>query len=188
MRSDPANDPGAVWRNQPGEKTSVNLQNLIHRRTREFRTATRSEILISVAAALFFIGVVAMRFPLAQEPRLQIGFGAVIAWALITVYRFRSRMAQSAGDFAATGVEHYRRELERRRDHLRNAWLWQGPIVLATVIVILNFAGKALPDPARLQSALPLVVLLALWVALGFRSRRRRAKEIQREIEEIDAL
>jgi hypothetical protein len=186
-----ADDPGAVWRNQPEEKAAVNLQNLIHRRTQELRAATRSEILISVAAALLFVGVLALRLPLTQQPALQIGIGAAIAWALITVYRLRNRIRrrepEDADDFAATGVEHYRRELQRRRDHLGNTWLWQGPLVLACSIFILIFAGKA-PDPKRLQNVLPLVLLVAAWVTMGVRSRRRKARELQKEIDEIDAL
>ena len=37
---------------------------------------------------------------------------------------------------ASTGMEYYRRELERRRDHLRNAWVWHGPLLLACFMLI----------------------------------------------------
>jgi hypothetical protein len=35
---------------------------------------------------------------------------------------------------------------------------------------------------------LPLVVLLAVWTGFGFRRRRRQAKELQRELDEIEPL
>jgi hypothetical protein len=186
-----AKDPGDLWRNQPEEKLAVNVQQLVNRRTLELYSSTRSEILMSAGAALFFVAVMAWRFASVQHWLPRLGFGVAVAWVLLTLYRFRDRIwrrdTPRADAAAATGLEYYRAELERRRDHLRNAWFWHGPLLLACLVVVLTFAGAAFPGFERLQSVLPLALLLAAWTVAGITRRRRRAMEIQRELDAIDA-
>jgi len=187
-----AKDPAAVWKNQPGESVPVNLERLLKRRTRELYSATRWEILMSIGAALFFVAVMAWRFASDQGRVPQFGLMAAIAWVLISLYWFRRRIwsKEPAGGaaLAATGSEYYRKELERRRDHLRNAWLWHGPLLLACMILIAIVIGNEYPGFRGLQRVLPLIALLAGWTAFGITRRRRQASEIQREIEEIEKL
>src|SRR5260370_7653273 len=84
---------------------------------------------------------------------------------------------------AATCLEYYRKELEGRRDHLRNAWLWHGPLILAgATLIAIVIRGKAF-QPFR--NVLPLVVLLAVWTGLGIWRRHRQAKDLQPEIDKI---
>ena len=186
-----AKDPGAIWRDQPEEQLAMNLEQIVNRRTEELHSSTRSEILMSMGAALLFVGVVAWRFAPAHDRLLELGFATVIAWVAISLYRFRHRIRQ--GDrsrpdtAAATGLEYYRKELERRRDHLRNAWLWHGPLFLACMILLAVLMGKAYQGFERLRSVLPLVVLLAVWTGFGLTRRLRQARELQREIDEIDS-
>jgi hypothetical protein len=185
-----AKDLGAVWRNQPEEKIKMNLQQFVNRRTREIYSSTRSEIIMSISAALFFIAVMAWRFASAQDRLLQSGFIVVIGWILVSLYWFRDRIWRQdpprVDAVAETSLEYYRKELERRRDHLRNAWLWNGPVFLAFMIFVVTLLGNAFPGPARLRSVLPLLVLLAVWTGVGFRRRRQQAQELQREIDEIE--
>jgi len=182
-----AKDPGTIWRDQPEEKLAVNLQQIVNRRTEELYSSTRSEILMSIGAAVLFVAVIAWRFAPRYNRLQELGFAAVIAWVVISLYRFRRRIwrrdASSPDTVAATGLEYYRKELERRRDHLRNAWLWHGPLLLACLILTaILISGKAL-QPFR--NVLPLVVLLAVWTAFGFSCRLRQARELQREIDEM---
>jgi len=183
-------DPGAIWRDQPEEKLMVNLEQIVNRRTEELSSSTRSEILMSVGAALLFVGVMAWRFAPTYDRLQEVGFAAVIAWAVISLYWFRRRIWRRSlarpDAIAATGLEYYRKELEQRRDHLRNAWLWHGPLFLACMILIVVLIGKAFTGPERLRSVLPLVVLLAVWTAFGLTRRLRQARELQREIDEIE--
>ena len=51
-----AKDPGSIWRDQPGEEVTVNLKQIVNRRTEELSSSTRSEILMSILAALLFVG------------------------------------------------------------------------------------------------------------------------------------
>ncbi len=106
----------------------MRLEPLMNRRTRELHASTRSEILMSIGAALFFVAVIAWRFASDHQSFPVIGVGVVVAWIVISLYWFRDRMGPAPGDaMAATSRDYYRKEMERRRDHLRNAWLWHGP-------------------------------------------------------------
>jgi hypothetical protein len=185
-----AKDPATIWRHQPEEKLKVNLQQIVNRRTEELSSSTRSEILMSIVAAVLFVGVMAWRFAPSYNRLHELGFVAVIAWVVISLYWFRRRIwrrdVSRPDAAAATGLEFYRKELERRRDHLRNGWLWHGPLLLASVILTaILISGKAL-QPFR--NVLPLVVLLTVWTAFGFRRRLRQARELQREIDEMQPL
>ena len=182
-----ANDAGAIWRDQPEERLTVNLEQIVNRRTEELYSSTRSDIIMSIGAALLFAGVVGWRLAPAYDRLLELGFGAVIAWVVISLYRFRRRIWRPirADAVAATCLEYYRKELEQRRDHLRREWLWQGPLLLACVILIAILTGNTFSGYQRFQNVLPLIVLLAVWTGFGLTRRRRQAKELQREIDEI---
>jgi hypothetical protein len=70
------NDPGCIWRDQPEEKLPVNLVQIVNRRTLELSSNTRSEILVSIGAALLLVGVVAWRLEIAHGGLLEFGFAA----------------------------------------------------------------------------------------------------------------
>ncbi len=181
-------DPGAIWRGQPPEPAPVRLEPLMSRRTRELHASTRSEILMSMGAALFFAAVIAWRFASDRQSFPVIGLAAVVVWIAISLYWFRDRMGPAPGDaLAATGRDYYRKELERRRDHLRNAWLWHGPLVLACGTFLASVEANPFRGLYRLRSVMPLVVLLVVWIGYGIVRRRRQANELQREIDEIEA-
>jgi hypothetical protein len=181
-------DVGAIWRDQPEEDLAVNLEQIVNRRTEELSSSTRSEIVMSMGAALLFVGIMAWRFAPSYERLQEVGFAAVIAWVVISLYRFRRRIwrrrPSSPDAAAATCLEYYRKELERRRDHLRSPWLWHGPLFLACLILIaILIRGRAFQP---LRNILPLVVLLAVWTGFGVWRRHRQAKELQQEIDEIE--
>jgi hypothetical protein len=188
-----ANDLGAVWRNQPEENRPVDPERFVRRRTRDLSASTRWEIAMSIASALLFMAIVGLRFASAHDRPRQLGWiaaAAAIGWVLISLYWFRGRIWRRdparADAPAAACREYYRKELERRRDHLRNAWLWHGPLLLACLMSVAIFLGEGFPGIDRLRSAAPLIVLLAVWTGFGITRRRRQANEIQREIDEID--
>lgn len=169
----------------------MNLEQIVSRRTAELSSSTRSEILMSIGSALLLVGVVAWRLQIAHEGLLKFGFAAAIAWVAISLYGFRRRIWRrdpSRDAVAATGLEYYRRELERRRNHLRNGWLWHGPLALAAIIFIAILTGRANIAFQPLRNVLPLLVLLAAWTGFGIWRRRLQAKDLQREIDELAPL
>jgi divalent metal cation (Fe/Co/Zn/Cd) transporter len=184
-----AKDPGAIWRNQPEERLAMNLEQIVKRRREELSSSTRSEILMSIGAALLFVTVVAWRIAPFHDRLPEIGFGAVLAWAVISLYWFRHRIwrrnSSRPDAVAAAGAEYYRKELEQRRDHLRNPWLWHGPLFLACAVLVAILAAETFRGYQDLRNVLPLAVLLVVWTGYGVWRRRRQARELQQEIDEM---
>jgi hypothetical protein len=185
------NDPGYIWRDQPEEKLPVNLEQIVNRRTLELSSSTRSEILVCIGAALLLVGVVAWRLEIAHEGILEFGFAAAMAWVVISLYAFRRRIWRwnpARDAFAATGLEYYRKALERRRNHLKNGWLWYGPLFLALVIFIAILTGRPNIAFQPLLNVMPLLVLLAASTGFGIWRRRLQARALQQELDEIVPL
>jgi hypothetical protein len=175
----------AAWLDQPEEEIPVDLERH-RRRTWELVSTTRSEIISSIGAALFFAGIVAWRFAPEHDRLVEFGCAGVIVWAAVTVFRFRysiRRHTPQPDALARTGLEHYRAELLRRRDHLRSAWIWHGPLLLACILSAATLAKRVVPG--RLWDALPVFLLLAASAVIGIKRRIRQAAEVQQEIDEI---
>lgn len=181
--------PEQLWREQPDETAPVLSPQLQRRRARDLAVSTRSDILGSLAAAMLFVLVLALRMDV-TDLAVQLSLALPVAWTLLTLYRFRARIwpslqAQPA-DEASPSLAFYRVQLEQRRDHLRSAWIWNGPLLLACLtLVAVGFARNPLPGIERLRTIAPFLLLLAAWVVAGIWRRRRWAAEIQREIDEI---
>jgi hypothetical protein len=183
--------PEIIWKAQPEEEDVVNVDHFVTRRTVELSSGTRSEILTSVAAAVLFAAVMAWRLGPLHDRVVTIGVVAVAAWAVVSLVWFRRaiwRPTSAPPDPAAPGLEYYRKELERRRDHLKNEWVWHGPLVLACAVLVAVVMGRSFLGTERVVSAVPLVVLLGAWAAFGLWRRLRLAKQLQREIDEIADL
>ena len=151
-------DLASAWKSQPDE-SPVKLEGLLDRRTRELDTANRSEILISLGAALFFVAVIAWREPFLMKDQMsQAGFAAVAAWVLISLYWFRHRIWRSAprkDALAVPGIDFYRQSLAGRRDQLKNAWLWHGPLFLACAIFTAMLMWRRIIAYRGLERVLP---------------------------------
>jgi hypothetical protein len=175
----------SVWKNQPEEKTPASLQESLNRRAFELHWSTRWEILTSIAAALFFV---AISWRMAVVPPY--AYGATLAWVVISLIWFRRRIwnggAARPDAMAANGLEHYRRELQTRRDHLRNVWVWHGPLVLACMIFALTFADRRYPRAYGLQTLAPVALILIAWTVFRIRTRLQIARRIRQELDELD--
>ena len=183
------NNPETIWRNQPMDAIAVNFERLVSRRAREFESATRLEILGSLGAALFAVAVMLSQFGAARGSIFQIILGVIVLWVVITVYRFREQIWPkpfAPGNIASTGIAHYRSVLERRQAHMKNAWVWHGPLILALLVLFGTLAQVVIPNTQRLGNMLPLTLLLLLWIALGVFMRHNKSAEIQRELDELE--
>ncbi len=179
-------DPRSVWIDQPHEDPIVDFSDFATRRTRKLRSSTRADIAMSIAAILFFAAMVAWRIAWAGDRVPLWAWAAIAGWVLISLYWFRDRLWRNRppqGDLAAAGADYYRTELARRRDHLRNEWVWHGPLLLAGLVLVasaLHYASRQ-----RWLTIIPLFVLLAAWTGFDAWRRHRQAAELQREIDEI---
>jgi len=146
--------------------------------------ATRSEILGAIAAVFFLAAVLALR--LGPNMKVAVAAALAICWVLITLVCFRRRVwLAPAETLAAPGVEFYRLELEQRRKHLLNPWLWHGPLVLgfAALAGMVFMTGELARE--RLYQVSPLAAVLAVWTMAGIRKRRREAEAIGHELGEL---
>jgi hypothetical protein len=188
--SDPTSEKALrdLWRNQPVENIAINLERLVNRRTEELDASTRFEILASLAAASLFVAFVSWRLAPELTAPLKLAIAATILWIAISAYRFRHRIwpKKGPGALASTGLEHYLNVLKRRREHLKSAWIWHGPITLAIAIFVLVLLRTSFPNPERLRNMLPFLMLLAVWIILGFWQRVARITELEREIRELE--
>lgn len=183
------NNPESLWKSQPMDPVAINFKRIAGRRAREFDFATRVEIYVSVCAALFFLAALSTRFHGSPRTVMLIGLAGVTFWASILVYRFRDALAprrRGSEELAATGLDHYRAVLIRRRDHLKHFWTWQGPLLMALAVTVGVLVQTALPSLTHLRAAIPFFVLLVVWVVFAVVLRLRKIGELQREIDELE--
>jgi len=179
----------AAWLNQPEEEIPVDIERIHRRRTWALFSTTRSEIISSIGAALFFAGMVAWRFAPERDRLVLFGCAGVIVWRRIEL---RNRNTVTAAHtpqpdaLARTGLDHYRVELLRRRDHLRSAWIWHGPLLLACILSAATLTKRIVPG--RFRDTLPVFLLLAGHAVVGIKRRVRQAAELQQEIDEISGV
>lgn len=168
----------------------------IRQKTQELRARTRRELIKSIAGPLIVAAICgfAMRFP---DPALRAMLAFVIAWSLTGQYFLNRGMwpAMMPGDAAlSTGLESYRREVERRRFLFSRTMLWQfGPVVFAIAILIVLIASFGTGSRGMLlKEALfkmsPFLTLVVLWLASLFVIRMRQQRELQREIDELNEI
>lgn len=165
----------------------------IRQKTQELRAKTRRELIKSIAGPLIVAAICgfAIRF---SDPVLRAILAFAIAWSLTGQYFLNRGMwtATLPGDVALrTGLESYRREVERRRFLFSRIMLWQfGPVVFAIAILIVLIASlgtgnRGMPLDEALLKMTPFLTLIVMWIAAVVVLRRRQQRELQREIDEL---
>jgi hypothetical protein len=202
MRNDSSgNDPRTIWQNQPTEPSIMTLEK-IRQKTQELHAKTRRQMignLILPLAVFVFYGYAITKF---SNPALRTVFACAIAWSLAGQYFLNRGMwsAMLPGDAAlSTGIESYRREVERQRSLFGRFMLWQfGPLMfaIATLILLiltLGIGNRGMPlDGAILKEALlkmtPFLTLMVIWIVSFFVIRMRAQRQLQREIDELNEI
>jgi hypothetical protein len=192
MRNDSSgNDPRTIWQNQPTEPSAMTLEK-IRQKTQELHAKTRRELLRGITVPLLVAGIsgwVVAR--LDGGPVLLALFALAIAWSLAGQY-FLNRGMWSATlpeDAAfSTGIESYRREVERRRYLSGRFLLWSlGPVVLALATFIVPLLRLGIRK-GMLFNMIPFLTLLVIWIVAVFIIRIRQQRELLREIDELNNL
>jgi hypothetical protein len=202
MRNDSSeNDPRTIWQNQPTEPSIMTLEK-IRQKTQELHAKTRRQMIgnsIMPLAVFAFYGYGIAKF---SNPALRTIFACAIAWSLAGQYFLNRGMwsAMLPGDAAlSTGLESYRREVERQRSLFGRFMLWQfGPLMfaIATLILLiltLGIRNREMPlNGAILRGALlkmsPFLTLMAIWIVSFFVIRMRAQRQLQREIDELNEI
>jgi hypothetical protein len=188
----PMNDPQNIWKNQPTEPFTMSANELC-RKAQQHESKARFETLYSIIVGLILFVFFAWRFVQPYEVVPRMGVGLLSLWGIYYAYQaykwiWPGRLTPDAA--LNTTLQSYRSELEKRRDYGRHLWRRAGLTfcVLGVAMVIVPALIKSLDTPRLLLNTLPFFVLLAIWLAVFLRLRKRNRGKLQQEIEELRAL
>jgi hypothetical protein len=165
---------------------------IIRRKARDLHARTRRELLGNIAILLLAIGLSGFGIAWAPDPVQRAAFALVIAWSLLGQYALNRGMWSPIlpGDAAlTTGLEYYRRELERRAYLLRRVLRWSfGPIVLGVVAFYVPTVWREIRKRGMRPEMFPFLVLFVIWLVAWFVIRMREQRKLQRELDELIAI
>ena len=196
MRNDSSgHDPRTIWQNQPTEPSAMTLEK-IRQKVRELHAKTRRQLLGNLVVPLIVVAFYGFCIKQFNHPVLRPLFAFAIAWSLAGLYFLNRGMwsAMLPGDAVlSTGLESYRREVERQRSLSGRFMLWGfGPVVFAIATLIMLILSLGIESGILLKSALlkmiPFLTLLAIWFVSFFVISMRQQRELQREIDELNDI
>ena len=185
----PMNDPRNIWQNQPTEPFKMSADEL-RRKAQQRQRKARFEAIYSIIVGLILFAFFARVFVQPHEVVPRMGVGLLSFWGIYYAYQaykwiWPGRLTPDAT--LNTTLQSYRSELEKRRDYGRHVWRRAGLTfgVLGVAMVIVPALIKSLDTPRLLLDLLPFFVLLAIWLAVFLRLRKRNRGKLQQEIEEL---
>jgi hypothetical protein len=197
MRDDSSgNDPRTIWQNQPTEPSAMTLE-MIRQKTQDLHVKTRRQVIGNLIVPLAVLPFAGYGLAKSHDAVLRTLFVCAIAWSLTGQYFINRGMwsAMLPGDAAmSTGLESYRREVERRRSLFGRFLLWLfGPVAfaIATLIVFLLSLGmgnRGMLLKGALLNMSPFLTLVAVWIVGIFVMRMREQRKLQREIDELNDI
>ena len=180
------NDPKTIWQNQPTEPSKMTLV-MIRHKTQQLRERTLRELLREIAAAVLMVGFYGFCIWWIHAAAMRAIFGLAIVWTLAGQYFVDREDLSDAAQLdvsLSTGLESYRREVERRRHLSSRFLLWSfAPGVLglgafcAYLLAWTHGFGR---------STAPFFTLLGLWFVLLFFQKMRQKRDLQREIDQLN--
>jgi hypothetical protein len=185
----PMNDPRRIWQDQPTEVMKMSLDE-VRRRAQKLELRDRLSTLASIVIGffLFFLCIWFARIGAGLAPR--IGWAMLSLWALYYVYQaykwvWPGRLAADAT--FSTSLEFYRKELERKRDYGRHIWRRAGLTFCfaGLAFVVIPALVEVLKKPRLPLNLVPFFALLVIWSVVFFSMRRRRQRNLQKEIDDL---
>jgi hypothetical protein len=177
-----------IWQNQPTEGIHLSIDE-IRRRAGKLQTKVYWRNAREYAAALIVLGFFGLGFWHATDALVRFAEGLIIAGTLYVMWQLHGRGAAKSVPTemgVASGLEYYRRELERQRDLLRSVWSWYlGPMVPGLVVLMVARARIAPGHLGRvaLSSAVIALVFVSVWWLNHWAARK-----LQSRIDELNAL
>jgi hypothetical protein len=160
----------------------------IRQKVRELHSKTRRQLLGNLALPLILIAFYGL---MRQFPMLRPLYAFAIAWSLAGLYFLNRGMwspAMPEDAALSTGLELYRREVERWRHLSGRSLLWSfGPFVLAIAAAIVPLISLGIKK-GMLLNMIPLLALLVIWIVSVVVIRMRQQRELQREVEELNDI
>lgn len=184
----PNENAKTVWQNQPTEAPIMTLET-IRQKVSESRSKTRRALFGSVATVLIVVAISVFGMQHGSSTGIRILFAIAIAWVLAgqsLLHRGMWLASLPADATLSTGLEFYRREVERQQEVVRRVLQWSfGPVILSigTLIVVLVEMAKGQSLPIR--AVMPFAMLFGIWIVAFFVLRSREQRKLRLE---IDAL
>jgi hypothetical protein len=191
MRNDSSgNDPRIIWQNQPTEPSIMTLEK-IRQKTQELHAKTRKELLRRISVSLGLVVLSGYGIAWFDGLALRAALACAIAWSLAGQYFFNRGMwsATLPGNAPfSTGIESYRREVERRRYLSRRFLLWSlGPVLLALATSIVPLLSLGIRK-GMLLNMIPFLALVVIWAVSVLVLRMRDQRALRREMNELDDI
>ncbi|MGO8816999.1 MAG: hypothetical protein ACLQVG_20350 [Terriglobia bacterium] len=178
----------SIWQNQPTEGIQMSIDE-IRSRAGKFQTNVSWRNAREYVAAVIVVSIFAFDFWRTSDVLARVAFGLIIAGAIYVMWHLHQQGAARSVPAElgiASGLEFYRRELERQRDLLRSVWSWYlGPMLPGLVVLMLARARNGPLGLWRigLTSALIAVIFVSAWWL-----NDRAARKLQSRIDELNAL
>ncbi len=184
--------PQSIWQNQKVEGISMSVED-IRRKAGSFQSKifwrNAREYVTALAVVIFF----GFQLFLTRDALMRAGYGVMIAGMMYLAWQLHRKgssrsLPEEMG--LASGLEFFRRELERQRDLVQSVWSWYlGPLIPGWVLLT---AAMARANPGHLRQVGLALGILNLVAALAFvfvwKLNQRAAGSLQRLIDELDTL
>lgn len=188
----PLKDPQTIWqgqRTEPFRMSADSLRLRLHERQSRVRLEATVSVVVGLVCSAFFLWT----FTKARSELARTGWCLLSLWGIYAAYyAYKWMWPQDLPEHApiTTCLEFYRKELEKRRDHLRHRWWRSGlPFLLLGMAMVIAGTGGPTAPPNLRVSALPFLLVLAVWVVAFVALRKKLGREdIQKELEELRAL
>lgn len=187
-------DTRTIWQNQKTEGIRIPIQE-VRRKAEKFERKVFWKNALSyfvglIGAAFMAYCLVWDRYP--KDILVRMGLSLTVAAVLYVLWQIHRR-SPSRRVQAELGVEscldHYRKELESRRDHHLRFWKDIGPVIPGVVILLV---AKARIHPSHPQHAgwvlAGVITVSAVAVLYFWRQSTACARKLQNEIDALDAL
>ena len=185
----PPKDLKTVWQSQHPEATQMSIDE-IRTRARNFdRKIRRRNLREYIAAALIAAAFTFFAWHNSWSTIIRVGYLSVAAGALCFAYELHRRGSSRTEpkELGTLGcLDFHLRQLERQRKLLDDSWKWMIWLIPGMAVLM---AGALATAPIR--KAAPFLVIACAWTATWFwmmlKRNKRKARVLQREIDELRA-
>ena len=191
----PDNSPNdnlkTAWQNQPMEASKMTLETILQK-AGESRSKTRRELFGSIAMALIVVAISVFGILHGSNAGIRVVFVLAIVWALTgQILLHRGMWSESLPDEAtvSTGLEFYRRQIERQQDLVSRVLEWSfGPVILSIGTLVVMLVEIARGRSLRISAVAPFATLVVIWIIAFFVLRSRDQRKLRLEIDELSHI
>jgi len=181
--------PQKIWQDQPREPIHMS-PNEIRRRAQALQSRDRlraiSAMIVGVLLCVgFAIALGRETHTLARIAYLILAFSGLLT--TLQAYRWVWPGRLASGATQETCLRFYRQELERQRDFALHVWTRSGILVSFFGVVLLLLPPLA-ANPRLLPKAFPFFALLIIWFAIFLPTHRRKRRQLNEEIDQLDVF